>query len=508
VPDCISITYWRTSSSYSLRYLLACAKLNLRTTAPRVRYSLPQFVTTPSSEILERPCGGGVVMPNSAKDTLTSRRSTRSALVQGGALALLLALNQTLTASVYADDQPQAEASNAIRRMNEQIQELQAKVKELEARLNGITESTPHVGVESSATASVPVEVTPPSAAPPSAAQESRENNSAPSVKLNMFGDVGYEASDQKGVANSFFIGTLDLFMTGALTERVSVLGEVLFTPKMDNSIGVDVERLLLQYKHNDYLNFAVGRYHSSIGYYNTAFHQGAWFQTTVDRPFMYAFDDAGGFLPLQEVGATISGQIPSGGLGLNYVAEIGNGRAHLLGSDPAQNFRTAQNGKSVNFALYSRPRHVPGLEAGFSIYHDYLTFSDNINHDELISTVYAVFTNSNYEFLNEAMLVRHVNTKLGAPGVFHTPGFYTQFSRRFGKYRPYFRYSYVNAGVAEPIYGDPADGAVVGRRNGPSFGLRFDLNDHSAFKLQYDYLAQRGAANFNQLLTQFSFAF
>ncbi len=296
--------------------------------------------------------------------------------------------------------------------------------------------------------------------------------------------------------------------MTGVLSDHVSVLGEVLFTPSKDNAIGVDVERLLLQYKHNDYFNFAVGRYHSSIGYYNTAFHQGAWFQTAVDRPFMYAFDDQGGFLPLQEVGVTASGQIPSGNLGLNYVAEMGNGRAHLLGSDPAQNFQDTNNGKSFNFALSARPREMPGLEAGFSTYHDNLTFSDNINHSELISTVYVVYVDSNYEFLNEAMLVRHSGSFAGDSRIFHTPGFYTQFSRRFGKYRPYFRYSYVNAGVAEPIYGDPADGPIVGRRNGPTLGLRYDLNDHSAIKIQYDHLAQRGQNSFNALETQFSFAF
>jgi hypothetical protein len=319
---------------------------------------------------------------------------------------------------------------------------------------------------------------------------------------------VGYEASDQKGNTNSFRIGTLDLFMTGVLTDRVSVLAEVLFTPLKDNSIGLDVERLLLQYKQNDYFNFAIGRYHTAIGYYNTAFHQGAWFQTAVDRPFMYAFDDQGGFLPLQEVGVTVSGQIPSGNLGLNYVAEIGNGRAHFLGSDPAQNFQDTNNGKSFNLAVSARPRGMPGLEGGFSTYHDNPTFSENINHSELISTVYVVYINSNYEFLNEGMLVRHSGSTTGAPGIFHTPGFYTQFSRRFGKYRPYFRYSYVNAGVAEPVYGDPADGPIVGRRNGPTFGLRYDLNDHAAFKLQYDRLAQRGQKSFNALQTQFSFAF
>ena len=447
-------------------------------------------------------------MFNFAKHAFLHGRCARRNRIFAGAFAILLTCNPLRLPSLYAGDQPSQDEQDAIRRMNEQIQELQAKVSELEARLNEVTGAGPHGLREGGAAASASSHTALPLPAPPPAGQETQEDNSPPGVKLRMFGDVGYEATNQKGVTNSFSVGTLDLFMTGTLTDRVSVLGEVLFTPLRDNSFGVDVERLLLQYKHNDYFNFAIGRYHTSIGYYNTAFHQGAWFQTAIDRPFMYAFDDRGGYLPLQEVGVTINGQIPSGSLGLNYVAEMGNGRAHLLGSDPAQNFRDTNNGKSLNFALYSRPSWLPGLQTGFSIYHDHLTFSDNLNHDKLISTAYVVFTNSNYEFLNEVMLVRHTNTQLGAPGVFHTPGFYTQFSRQFGKYRPYFRYSYVNAGVAEPIYGDPADGPIVGRRNGLTFGLRYDLNDHAAFKLQYHRLSERGQESFNLLETQFSFAF
>jgi hypothetical protein len=445
-------------------------------------------------------------MLNFALDALLWRACAYHLRVCGRALVLLLVLNQIVITRTFAADDPPGTEQDTIRRMNEQILELQTKVKELEGRLNAIAAVTPARASDRDIPVAETSSVTPPPT-PISPAPE-QEDKSIPGVKLRMFGDVGFAVSDQKGQTNSFHIGTLDLFLTGALTDRVSVLGEVLFTPLKDNSVGVDVERLLLQYQQNDYFNFAIGRYHSSIGYYNTAFHQGAWFQNAIDRPLIFAFDDHGGFLPLQEVGVTMNGQIPSGSLGLNYVAEMGNGRAHLLGSDPAQNFQDINNGKSFNLALYSRPNWLPGLQAGFSIYHDYLTFSDNLNHDELISTVHIVYSDSNYEFLNEAMLVRHTNTRLGAPAVFHTPGFYTQFSRRFGKYRPYFRYDYVNAGVAEPIYGDPADGPVVGRRNGPTFGLRYELNDHAAFKLQYDHLSQRGQKSFNLLETQFSFAF
>ena len=450
------------------------------------------------------------------KNSVTIQMPRRRARSWRSAIVLLATFLPTMSTRVYGEDTPKATDHDDIeqliqsnQRLSLQVQDLQARVNQLEAK-----SSEPVAASLAAASVTVPPRTTPPVGAAAAAstsvpaAQEPQSDISAPRVRLRLFGDVGYGVSDRKGETNSFHIGSLDLFVTGSLSERVSVLGSVLFIPQPNNSIAPDVERLLLQYKHNDHFTFAIGRYHSAIGYYNTIFHQGAWFQNAIDRPFMYEFDDQGGFLPMQEVGITVNGQIPSGKLGLNYVAEMGNGRAHLLGIDPAQNTQDSNNGKSFNFALFARPRWVPGLQAGFSIYHDRLTFSDNINHDELISTVHVVYTNSNYEFLNEGLLVRHTGSKTGTSGVFHTPGFYTQISRKFGQYRPYFRYAYVNAGVAEPIYGDPADGPLVGRRNGPSIGIRYDFNEHAAAKLEYERLGRRDQPSSNGLESQFSFAF
>jgi len=399
--------------------------------------------------------------------------------------ALRLALFATLSFPAAAQQAPAQDEIN--RQLVQRIQELEREVQALK------TPSQP---------APAPAPVIPMLDAP-----VVHEVN--PRLQLNVFGDVGFEAIDQKhAVSNTFEIGSMDLFMTSRLSNRVSLLGEILLISSEDNSINLDIERLLLQYRQNDYFGFGIGRYHSTIGYYNTTFHQGAWFETAIGRPFMYAFDDEGGFLPLQEVGVTTSGQIPSGKLGLNYVAEIGNGRDHLLNSEPAQNAQDSNNGKSVNVAIYARPRWVSGLQAGFTVYHDSLTFSDKINHSELISTAYVIFANSTYEFLNEGMVVRHGKTSTGAPGIFHTAAFYTQISRAFGKYRPYFRYQYINAATDEPIYGDPTDGPVVGRRNGPTAGVRYDFNQHAAFKLQYERFAVRGLDSFNGLDSQFAFTF
>jgi hypothetical protein len=393
-----------------------------------------------------------------------------------------------LAPSVDAQQATSQDDSN--KQLLERIDQLEAKVKQLESKQ------------------AAPAPAAVPEPAPEPAVEMPRVNAVSDRLKLNVFGDVGYEANDRKPSTNTFEIGSLDLFMTARLSDKVTTLGEILFISQSDNSIGVDIERLLLQYRHNDYFTVGIGRFHSSIGYYNTAYHQGAWFQTAIDRPFMYAFDDEGGFLPLQEVGVTASGQIPSGKLGLSYVAEAGNGRDHLLGGEPAQNAQDRNNGKAFNLALSAHPHWISGLDVGFSLYHDYLTFSDNINHSELISTAHLVYLNSTYEFLNEAMLVRHVGSSTGAPGVFHTPAFYTQFSRRFGSYHPYFRYQYINAGVNEPIYGDPEDGPVVGRRNGPSLGLRYDFTEHTAFKMQYDRMQARGVSTSNGIDTQFAFTF
>jgi hypothetical protein len=434
-----------------------------------------------------------------------------------GAMVLIAAALHAVPSLACGDERPKATDHDAIeqllqanRELLQQMRDLQARVVQLEAKIN---ESPPAIRGDAhsleTSTASAPA-LSPSSAPAPSpAVQESEPPASAPGVKLRLFGDMGYSASDKKGETNSFHIGSLDLFMTGTLSDKVSILGEVLFVPQTDNGIKADLERLLLQYRHNDYFNFGIGRYHTSIGYYNTAFHQGAWFQAANDRPLIYQFDDQGGFLPLQEVGVTINGQIPSGRLGLNYVAEMGNGAATLAKLEPAQNAQDANNGKSFNLALFARPGWVPGLQAGFSLYHDYLTFPSNIDHSELITAVYVVYRNSKYELLNEGLLVRHGRTASGAPGVFHTTGFYTQLSRKFGNLRPYFRYDYVNASLADPIYGDPLDvQQVISRRNGPTIGLRYDFNNHAAVKLEYDRLGIRNQKSSNILETQFSFAF
>jgi hypothetical protein len=414
------------------------------------------------------------------------RLSTQLSLAIGLALCLIFGtIAQAQNVSASQDD--------ATNQLLQRVRELEAKVKQLEER--------------QPAAAAAPAAAPTPAPAPEPVAvvEQPQVNAVADRLKLLLFGDTGYRIGQFYGPTSTFEFGQFDLFATARLSDRLSAIGEILFTSSSDNTIALDVERLMLKYRQNDYFTASIGRIHTAIGYYNTVFNRGDYFQTTIGRPAMFEFDDEGGFLPMQDLGIVLNGEIPSGKLGLNYIFEVTNGRRYGANVEPTQNRNDGNNSKAINFGLSAKPERIPGLIVGFSVRHDYLSDVQNLHVSELIPVVYGVFTNSTYEWLNEGMLVSH---KLPGGTTFRTPGFYSQFSRKFGHYRPYFRYSYVNAPANDPIHGDPAEIPVVGRINGPTVGLRYDFTQHSDFKLQYEREGARGQSSTNGASGQFDFTF
>ena len=298
-------------------------------------------------------------------------------------------------------------------------------------------------------------------------------------LNIRGFGDFGLYGGTQNGQTTSFSIGQINLFITSNLSERFKFLTELVFEVQQDNTFQAVPERVLLEWSLNDYFKLAAGRYHTAIGYYNTAYHHATWFQTATERPFVFEYEDEGGILPIHIVGLEASGEIPSGKLGLNYVAQVGNGRSHDPLAEPVQNYVDDNSRKAVNVALFARPDSVPGLQVGFSTYHDVLSTIASPKIDETIMDASAVMIRPKFEWLNEALMIRHAPT---GQHVFETPAFYSQISKRFGMYRPYLRYQYINASSAEPVF------PQVGLRTGPSVGIRFDPTASVALKLQYDH--------------------
>jgi hypothetical protein len=324
-----------------------------------------------------------------------------------------------------------------------------------------------------------------------------------PELTLRGFGDVAYYWSDQKDVKNTFALGQLDLFITSQLAENVSVLNEnVIEAGGENNEFRFEIERLLLQYAPFEFLKLGVGRYHTSVGYYNTAYHHGTWFQTATGRPYLFQFEDDGGPLPIHNVGVTANGRVPSGKLNLQYVVEVGNGRDYNPGSEPVLNVQDNNGYKAVNLAVKLEPEWVPGLQTGISAYHDRVDLEAQPRIDQWIFAGYAVYARPPWEWLNEGVLFRHDDS---VTGTHWTPAFYTQLARQFGPFRPYVRFEYVNAPDADPIF------AVVGRPGllfGPSVGLRYDFTQYACLKVQYDHRIQQEQPSVNGVTVQVGYTF
>ena len=382
------------------------------------------------------------------------------------------------------------------------VQQLEQEVKELKAQRADAVSSA-----ETSRTEVAPVKTPVPAPAvsahdqQPMPGMEPTATPGAPSMQFRGFSDVSYHADSLKGDTNSFALGQFNLFVASKLTDRINVLAEVVMEADQQNGMGIDLERMLVQYATSDYFNVSFGRYHTAIGWYNTAYHHSTWMQTAVGRPFLFEFEDKGGILPIHNVGISASGRIPSGALGLHYVAEVGNGRTSRSPLDePVQNVVDENNGKAVNFALLARPGKFPGFEAGFSVYHDRLT-PDGLPHiGQTILSAHAIYQSTRFEWLNEGLVIRNAISETDR--VVHTPAFYSQVSRKFGAVRPYFRYQYVNVPASDLIFRD------VGLIHGPSLGVRYDFSEFTAFKLQYDRTERRTLSGFNGITTQLSFTF
>ncbi|HLJ90259.1 MAG TPA: hypothetical protein VKZ53_25835, partial [Candidatus Angelobacter sp.] len=301
----------------------------------------------------------------------------------------------------------------------------------------------------------------------------------------------------------SFGIGDVDLFLTSYLNSKAMVLSEIVFSENADQTFDLDVERLLLKYDFNDYLKTSFGRYHTATSYYNSTFHHGQWLQTAADRPLVVQFTDHGGPIPSQAVGASITGKIPSGALGLNYIFEYGTSDAVRTDiSNPTAANIDEHNGNATTVGFFVRPDWINGLQVGGSFYHDRIHPNQGPFHiGQSIANAHLVYVTPRFEFLNEGFLIQHKVQETGA--TFNTPAFYSLISEKFGeKWRPYFRYQYMNAGSGSPVFED------IDLRHGPSAGIRYDFNDYVAFKAQYDRTFRRRLQTINDVQLQLAFRF
>jgi hypothetical protein len=407
-----------------------------------------------------------------------------------------------------------ASAQSAESTDQETIKALVQEVKELKARVAVLEAKQPQAEAAPfpEPGKAVPAEV--PSVPEQASARELGKFGLVRGIKMQGFGTVTYKANDanpaeaasfgfRAGSAGNFAVGDVDLFLTSQLTSKALVLSEISFSETPTQEFEVDVERMLLKYDPNDYLKMSFGRFHTATSYYNSIYHHGNWLQTAADRPLVVEFSDHGGLVPSQAVGASFTGRIPSGSLGLNYIFEYGSAsiiRPQI--NSPSAGEIVEHNGNETTAGLFIKPDWLHGLDVGGSFYHDRLNpEGSGVHIGESVGSVHAVYTTPRFEFLNEAFLIQHRVQETGK--TFNTPAFYSLISQKIGaRWRPYFRYQYANASPFSPLFTD------VGLRHGPSVGLRFDFNDYIALKTQYDRTFRRQLPDINNLLLQLAFRF
>ena len=311
-----------------------------------------------------------------------------------------------------------------------------------------------------------------------------------PSLKISGFGDVNFARTKRVEGPRNFFEGQLTLHMTSELSPRATFFGEISFTPRTDAGTGsppatgfnTEVERMILRFDHSDRLKVSVGRYHTPINYWNTAFHHGQWLQTTITRPEMIQF--GGRVLPVHFVGGLVEGAIPAGGLNLNYKVGVGNGRASVVSRGGDAGDVNAHAAWLVNG--FVKPDQLFGLQAGGAVYVDRVKLPSGAEYDEQIIAAHVVWQKETPEVVFEYAAVRHHDFALRgrSRAVYWTPAFYIQVAHRLtfdkGLWKPYFRFEHIDVDDLDQMF------TGVPSLDGATFGVRYDASALAAIKGEY----------------------
>jgi hypothetical protein len=346
---------------------------------------------------------------------------------------------------------------------------------------------------------------------PMAAPAEEGEIAGLPKMTIKVFGDAGYTTMF-KGAThdNAFWIGRQDFFFIGRLTDRLSALVEadLHFHALEPRTNHFHLERALVKYALSDAVNVTVGEQHTPLGYWGHTFHHGAWLFTPVFVPDVFEFergemlgDPKGGTLPIHNVGVDVGGvlEVPMGDLGYNM--GVFNGRPDDL--DDISAVSDQNDFKAVNTHLMFMPHHwMEGLQLGANFYVDKiapersgtatLQFRDGIR--EVIVGSYATYYRGGLELLGELFWIFHDDPQRDQS--YETMAGYHQIGYRISeRYTPYYRLDYIDYANSDPVWDGYSD------LTKHTFGLRWDVSDWNAIKLQYTLAGFKGLGDADEQL-------
>lgn len=341
---------------------------------------------------------------------------------------------------------------------------------------------------------------------PPDTQAMAAEEVTYPTLKIGGFGNIDYTGNSHNS-PHGFNLGQYVLHTNSLLSRNMQFFSELSLTPRADVGQGnppaagyaADVERAILRYDQSDLLRVSVGRYHTPINWWNTAYHHGLWLQTTIFRPEMAKF--GGQFIPVHFVGGLLEGSVPSGGLGLNYKVGLGNGRSSVVSR--AGDFGDSNNALAWLLNLYVRPERLYGLQVGGAVYRDNINLLSGRRFNEWITSAHVVLETETPEIIAE---YAHVNHKELGGASANSDAWYIQGAYRLPwankKFKPYFRYERIWVPRGEPVF--TAVPSLVGSLG----GVRWDFADFAALKVEYRDFRHSVPPNSTGFFAQVSYVF
>jgi len=307
---------------------------------------------------------------------------------------------------------------------------------------------------------------------------------------LNAFGDASasLDVPAEGDGRTAFSLGTFALLINGQLSDTLLATAEVAFDGTDDNRQAVTLERLHLRWQ-SPHFYVVGGRTHSDLGYWNTAFHHGAWLHLPIGRPRALLGEVSGGILPIHWIG--VEGGVVIGDA-LTLAGGVGNGRgrdeADIRLSNDSNQF------KALKAKVEYRGLGWRDLRVGVGGLYDRIAAEPSEirpalpdeHIDEVIGNVYAAYRGLQLTLIAEAYSIWH----RAAGDTFTTMDEFVVAGYRVGRITPYLLVERTDArGGVDPFYtpvpGTPTASTPVDRTV-VLVGARVDTSVWSAVKAEY----------------------
>jgi len=345
--------------------------------------------------------------------------------------------------------------------------------------------------------------------------------SSATELSFKLYGDSGVAVRDNAsqpwqtytsnanvyspGVNIAFFAPRLDLFGSASI-DKLSFLTEIMFEG-INNSIGVDVERVQGSYLFADWLRLTVGRKHLAWGYYNDTFHHGNIFELTTSRPYGVDFEDSLGIVMSHLIGVSVDGTFKLGSTYLRYDVEAGNPRSADITAVSVQ--YAEGTAPTVNARLRWMP--ADGLILGVNGMRDLVPSLSSSTAgvptrpvtEELVAGAHVVYTEHHFLIDTEAFAMRHNPNGAASTSIY---GAFSEIGYSIGAFTPYVRpellrfpasrdgvFQYLSTEAEGQLVG--ANSVYAGTQNffDLRLGVKWLVMPQLALKLEVDRLGRDG---------------